>query len=300
MTASAARTGTRIVAVCVALLAWAGWGSRSTLGQPTLPAGPVPPDVASEASQDPASQGSLQDLITAIAREHLPDKFESRDDWGDTTEVWAGLDVRLDGLQVKTKRRKKQVNHGTWKLYRIRLVEPDKYLHVEVQNVHSLPNGRIEFDLLADAKLDVFARLSQWEFGVQLISLSVNAAARTQFRVHCDLGLKLDAGKLPPDVLLDPMVSQAEVRLVDFRVRRISQVGGSLAHELGKQARDLLDKELAKQNEKLSSKINRQIDKNRDKLRLSFQDLLTSQWGELAAKQLGMGDGQGTGTSQGK
>jgi hypothetical protein len=59
---------------------------------------------------------------------------------------------------------------------------------------------------------------------------------------------------------------------------------------LGEEARDLLDKELAKQNQKLPSKINRQIEKNRDKLRLSVQDLLASQWGGLAAKQLGLGD----------
>lgn len=61
---------------------------------------------------------------------------------------------------------------------------------------------------------------------------------------------------------------------------------------MGEEARDLLDKELAKQNQKLPGKINRQIDKNRDKLRLSVQDLLTSQWGSMAAKQLGLGDNQ--------
>jgi hypothetical protein len=247
---------------------------------------------AAPPSDGAVSQGSLQGLITTILRENLPDQYESRDGWGDTKEVWAGLDVRREGLQIKTKRRKKQVNHGTWKLYRVRVIEPDKFLQVEVRDVQALPGGRVEFDLLADAKLDVFARLSQWELGVQLISLSVNAEARTQFHVRCNLGLKLDPTKLPPDVLLDPQVTQADLRLADFRVARISQIGGSLAHELGDQARDLLDKEIAKLNGKLPSKINRQIDKNRDKLRLSVQDLLASQWGSLAAKQLGLGASQ--------
>jgi hypothetical protein len=58
-----------------------------------------------------------------------------------------------------------------------------------------------------------------------------------------------------------------------------------------------LDQELAKQNRKLPEKINRQIDKNRDRLRLSVQDLLTTQWGPLAAKQLGLGDPQPAGPS---
>jgi hypothetical protein len=91
-------------------------------------------------------------------------------------------------------------------------------------------------------------------------------------------------------VILDPVVREAELRLVDFRLDRVSQVGGSLAHELGQQARDRLDREVAKQSAKLPDKINRQIGKNRERLRLSVQDLLTSQWGPLAAKQLGLSD----------
>lgn len=235
-----------------------------------------------------ASQGSLSGLITTVIRENLPDQYEARDGWGETKEIWAGVDIRREGWQIKTKRRKKAVNHGTWKLYRVRVVEPEKELHIDVQNVRELPNGRVEFDLAVDARLDVFARLAQWESGVQLISLSVNAEALTQFRVRCNLGLKLDPAKLPPDVLLDPRVDRADLRLVDFRVNRISQIGGPLARELGDQARDLLDRQIAKQNEKLPGKINRQIEKNRDHLRLSVQDLLTSRWGGLAAKQLGL------------
>jgi len=250
---------------------------------------------ADSSTSEAASQGSLSGLIATIIRENLPDQYESKDGWGETKEVWAGVDVRRDGWQIKTKRRKKQVNHGTWKLYRVRIVEPEKELHIDLQNIRELPNGRVEFDLTADARLEVFARLAQWELGVQLISLSVNAEARTQFRVRCNLGLKLDPTRLPPDVLLDPLVNQADLRLVDFRVKRISQIGGSVARELGDQARSLLDKELAKQNEKLPGKINRQIEKNRDQLRLSVQDLLTSRWGGLAAKQLGLDDRQASG-----
>jgi len=240
--------------------------------------------VSSSHAQSPATAGSLQslsDLANTIIRQNLPAEFESRDNWGHTTEVWAGIDVRRDGLQIKTKRRKRQVNDGTWKLYRVRLIEPDEHLNIQLQNVRSLPDGRLEFDLAADAKLEVFARLSQWELGVQLVALSVNAEAQVQFRVTCDVGLKLDPTKVPPDVILDPAARAAELRLVDFRLNRISQVGGMVAHELGQQARSLLDKELARQNEKLPDTINRQIDKNRQRLRLSVQDLLTTKWGSL-------------------
>jgi len=126
-----------------------------------------------------------------------------------------------------------------------------------------------------------------------------HAEARTQFRVRCDLGLKLDPGKLPPDVLLDPVVSQAELRLADFRVRRSASSAVPWRANWRRGPRPA-GQGMAKQNQKLPSKINRQIDKNRDKLRLSVQDLLTSQWGGLAAKQLGLGDDQAAATGDPK
>jgi hypothetical protein len=243
-----------------------------------------PPRATAESLQ------SLGDLATAIVRQNLPAEFESQDNWGRTTEVWAGIDLRREGLQLKTRRRKKQVNDGTWKRYRVRLIEPEEQLNIQIQDVRPLPDGRVEFELAADARLEMFARLSQWELGVQLFSLSANATAHTQFRVRCDVGLKLDPTKLPPDVILDPVVRAAELRLVDFRLDRISQVGGAVARELGQQTRSLLDQELAKQNAKLPDKINRQIDRNRQQLRLSVQDLLATKWGPLAAKQLELGN----------
>lgn len=276
-----ARVWTRGVLVLFASLAVSAVAAQTPSPQPS-PA--ITPPATAESLQ------ALTGLVTTIVRENLPADFESRDNWGHTTEIWAGVDIRREGLQIKTKRRKKQVNDGTWKLVRVQFIEPDQNLRLEVLDVRPLPAGRVEVDLAVDSKLAVFARLSQWELGVQLISLSANAQAQTQFRVRCDLGMKLDPTKLPPDVILDPVVREAELRLVDFRLERVSQVGGSLAHELGKQARDLLDREVAKQNAKLPEKINRQIGKNREQLRLSVQDLLTSHWGPLAAKQLGMND----------
>lgn len=256
----------------------------ATNGAP--PAKPPAAEPPAADSLPPESLQSLGELVTAIVRQNLPAEFESRDGWGRTKEVWSGLDLRREGWQIKTKRQKKQVNDGAWKLYRVRLIEPDEHLSIQVQELRPGADGRVEFALAADARLELFARLAQWELGVQLLSISANATARTQLFLRGDVGLKLDPTRLPPDVMLDPRVRTAEVRLVDFRLERISQVGGAVAHELGQQSHSLLHKELAKQNQKLADKINRQIDKHRPRLRLSVQDLLASKWSSLAAQQL--------------
>jgi hypothetical protein len=266
------------------------WLLAAAAAPPTLLAQQPQPSLAAVPAAGPASSAGsesfqqLQQLITAIVRDNIPDEYEERKGWGDTTEVWAGLKVWQEGLQIKTKRRKKEVNHGTWKRYRIRLIDPENHFHVRVENLRVLPNGRFQFDTWVEAGLDAFGRISHWERGVQLISLSANAKAQVRLRVQCDLGVQLDPSEVPPAVTLDPVVTEADLQLVDFRLRRISDLHGPLVHELGKGLRDVVEDELAKRRRKLPEKINRQIDKNREDLRLSLYDVLGSAWGDLAAK----------------
>jgi hypothetical protein len=248
-----------------------------------------PQDTTQQESSASDSAERVQRLITSIVLENIPHEFEERDNWGNTTEVWDGLKVEVDGLRIKTKRRKKEVNHGTWKLYRIRLIDPERSFQVRVENLRAIPNGPVEFDTCVDARLDAFGRVSQWERGVQLISLSANAEAQVRVRVRCNLTAKLDTSQLLPAVVLNPVVTEADLQLVDFRLRRISQLSGPLVHELGKTLRELLENELARRRHKLPDKINRQIAKNRDDLRLSLQDVLGSQWGSFARDHLGIG-----------
>jgi hypothetical protein len=252
---------------------------------------PLAPPNNATPQESAESAERVQRLITSIVLENIPHEFEERDNnWGNTTEVWDGLKVEVDGLRIKTKRRTKQANHGTWKLYRIRLIEPERTFQVRVENLTVLPNGRADFETWVDAKLDAFGRVSQWERGLQLISLSANAEAEVRLRVRCSLSAKLDSSAMPPAVVLEPVVSEADLKLINFRLHRISQAHGPVVHELGKALREILEDELAKRRHKLPDKINRQIAKNQDNLRLSLQDVLGSQWGGFAKEYLGIGE----------
>ena len=175
-----------------------------------------------------------------------------------------------------TKRRKKLVNAGTWTKYRVEFVEPDKNLHIEFQQLQSLPDGRIAFSVSVESLLDVFGRLSQWVRDVQMISLSVNADATCKMTMSGTVQFQLNPLKLPPDVIIKPHVDQAEVELSYFRVRRVSQIGGDFAKALGEGARGVVDKKIEETNEKLVAKINKQIDKQQSKMVFSMQDWLQS------------------------
>lgn len=241
------------------------------------------------AETDDARQ-RMQALITDMVRDNIPHEYEEHDNWGATKDLTVGVKVKLDGLRLQTRRRRKPVKHGTQKLYRVRLVDPDKQFQVAVDNIQELPNGRLGFDLVVDAKLAALGRLSEWRRGVQLISVSAEADARARLKMSCDVALRLDPTRLPPDVVIDPHVSSAKLELAEFRLRRISDLNGPVVKELGSAVRNVVEDKLEDQQHKLPEKINRQIEKNRSKLRLSLHDVLQSQWGEIAQRNITGGD----------
>ena len=240
------------------------------LGTPTI----APP-------QRLAVSDELQAWLTQFVLKNMPHEYEDKKQWGKTSSVWDGLKVSSDGLQIKTKRRRKEVNDGTWKMYRAELLNPAQEFHVRLENLHDAGRQRAGFDLVVTARVHAFGRMTQYLKGVQLVSLSANADATIELRMSCQLGLRLDTRKLPPDVLLAPEVVAADVRLLRFHLQDVSDVGGTIAKELGYGVREMLEDKIAAERRRLPEKINRQIDKNRDKLRISLVDLSKSQWSEL-------------------
>ena len=221
----------------------------------------------------------LSTLVRDILLATVPPEYENTKSWGGTKEVWDGLKVSVDGLRIKTKRRKKNVNHGTWKKYSAWLVKPRDNLHVELSELHERDDGRIEFVLTVRTPLGATGRLSEWVRDVQLYSFSINAQGYLSLRMRCDMALALNFQHLPPDLLLDPVVSDAEIRLVDFRVTRISDLSGPLVHELGKNLHRILQDELHQRRDEIVRDMNEQIDKHRQHMRLSLYELL--QWDKV-------------------
>jgi hypothetical protein len=227
------------------------------------------------------SQERLAAVISEIILEQMPHQYEDTSKWGGTTRVWDGLHVHREGLQIKTKRRFKEVNHGAWTLYRVALVDPQHEFRVAVENERELDGGMVGFDLVFTARIDAFARRSRWVKGVQLVSLSVNADAVVSLRLSCQLASYFDLSALPPDVVFDPRVTAAKLELVEFNVRRISDVGGAVAHELGEAMKGILQRKVAEKGDQLAGKLNAKIDARRDDLRLSLRELAASQWSKL-------------------
>lgn len=241
---------------------------------------PTPTPPAQSAPYVPSD--ALQAWLTQFVLARIPHEFEDKRKWGMTTHVWDGLHVSHDGLQVKTKRRRKEVNDGTWRMYRAELLNPAEEFHVRLENLHDAGKTRAGFDLVVSARVHAFGRMTKYVKGVQLASLSANADATVQLRLRCRLGLRLDGARLPPDVILIPEVTDADLTLVRFHLQDVSDVGGTLAKELGRGVKNMLEEKIHDERRKLPERINRELDKQRDKLRISLADLTSSKWSELS------------------
>lgn len=214
--------------------------------------------------------------LKQLLRENLPAFYEDTRKWDQHKEVWDGLDVSHEGLKIKTKRKRKLVNHGTWTRYRLEMVDPGKHLEIQFHKLEVAADGKVVFDVSIEMLLDVFGRLSQWVRDVQIISVSANADAVCKLSVQGTVEFQLNPLRFPPDIRIKPRVDAARVDVSYFRVRRISQLGGTFAEQLGNGLRTALEHKLEDSNEKLAAKMNKQLEKHHDRMLFSTQDWIQS------------------------
>ena len=223
----------------------------------------------------PVSADDRQELSTWVrwlVLRNLPPSFEDNRKWGKEKEVFNGIQFRREGWKVETKRKKKTVKQGTWSRYFIEFVNPAEKLQVNIQSIEHPKKGIVRVQTQVIAPLKLFGRVSEWQRDVQWISLSTNAEATVELNVTCNIQVIVNPLKIPPDVELRPVVTDATVALRDFEVHNISQLHGPLAELLGKGIREVLDNRLEDYREKLVVKMNSEINKQKGKLKISLQD----------------------------
>jgi len=202
----------------------------------------------------------------------IPREYERSKDWGKTKLISTGLRSSGNFLDFDIHRKKKPVNHGVWKQYKLTLVDPEKNLDVKVENLRTLESGRIALTLNVSGKVHGWARTKVYELGVHVVSLEIEGDTDIRLSLDAEIGIdSLKTDSYLPSYAIDPKVTAARMNFDDFHVTRVSKVGGTAAHEVGILLREAAEDEL--EGNKLADKINKAIDKKRDKLILSPESL---------------------------
>jgi hypothetical protein len=235
---------------------------------------------AAAAPKSYAVRPPLIDVAKSLIADALPRSYSDARHWGSQKHFTTGLSVERDGLKIETRRRKELLNHGTWKRYDVWLADGQK-LALDVTEVRTYDDGRVTFRLAASGPLKGRVELQQWQRGVRLVGVSADCEATVRLTLDVEAALSTRQGLVLPTVAVAPKVTAAHVDLNDFRLRRIGELRGPLAKELGDAAKSTLRREVARQNEKIAAKINKSIAKRSDDLRVSGDDFLKEQWAKL-------------------
>jgi hypothetical protein len=257
----------RVGLLLVAILALAAGDSSFAQN-----ADPEPALANTAVSPDAAAQ-----IVARMIAEAIPREYDRSKDWGRTKKIATGVRSSGNFFRFDIHSKKSEVNHGVWKHYRATLIEPEKNLLVRIDNLRSLEAGRIALTLFVTTKLHGWARAKVYENGIHLIALEAEGDAKVSLWIDCEIALEAAPASFLTGIAVRPHVTNARMSLDEFRLARISDVRGPIVHEIGDGLRHLVEDEL--NGPKLSAKLNRSIEKRRDRLVFTPEMLLGTQRG---------------------
>jgi hypothetical protein len=169
-----------------------------------------------------AAADHLARLIHSAIVMRLPPVFEDRSGWGQTVPPPPRMRLpRLRRAAVEVDGHL-EVPDGPWRKLRVRVENPDRDLRVRVlsfQRVEPMTfRVTVEIDATARADADVQA----WRNGLLLADLTAGADAGLTAVVECDVAARLEAGRIPPRVVLEPTVRAVTLNLSEFTPRQVN------------------------------------------------------------------------------
>lgn len=192
--------------------------------------------------------------------------LEERDDWEKKSKRFDGLKFDRSGVHV----RKKDVNHGLWKHYKISMHDPKQDLLVEIRRFQHMGGDRFEFEIFIRARIVAYAHLMQWNKGLRVISTEIEADASIELTFKGSIRVNIGRNLLLPTVSIDPNVDQATINLGYFRMKRIGQFDGVVIKELGESLEKYIRRKVREQSANITNSANQAIAKQRQSGKLQF------------------------------
>jgi hypothetical protein len=233
--------------------------------------------IAAQQPEGNAPPSPLAITLSQVIRDAIPLEFDKQQDWGATREITVGYAVDGKPFHYHLRERKKAVEHGVWKHYRLRMIEPERNLNVRLADMHALQPGRIAFTLLLDAKLEAWCRAKTYQYGVHLGAFEVEGDMRLHVEVHGEVAITATTANGALAFAAQPVVRDAKLSLEELHVRRVSNARGPIVRELCEGAAGIIEDEL--NGPRLTEKLNGAIEKKRDRLMFAPADFagLTTQ-----------------------
>ena len=265
---------TLITATCIAVQA----------GQEDVPPEPQPPDVPlmTDTPVTPSTKPAYQRpnrerrelptegiaFIRSMALILVPAKFDDENGWGHEKRIQSGLNVDFDDGRIKTSRRWKMVNHGSWLKGSGALVDPERTFVLRTTQLPDPQGDTRRYEVELTARLHVHGRQQQWNYGVMLWSISAEATVDLTLQTTLDVKSEILTTEKGTSLRFMPRVIHAAVDMNNFRLHRISHVKGTAVQGIGELTEELIQLRIKKENKDLADRINKALAKKADHLEI--------------------------------
>lgn len=198
----------------------------------------------------------------------VPHSVVDEDDWGQTKRIQSGLNVRLDGVQLRTSRRWKDVRHGEWKRVEVTLLDPAERFELQVEIIPQEDSSVSLYRVLAKVRIGIKGRQQRWANGVKLYSMSGEAIADLAVSADVELQRKVVSPDGKGRFRVLPSIKSASIRLNGFRLQRVGDTEGAVVREFGRSLRTVARRLVSHKSRKLAAKLNSKIQKKPERFEI--------------------------------
>jgi hypothetical protein len=177
---------------------------------------------APAAPSDEAGRAALAHLIHKAIVAKLPGVYENNSGWGHTVPLPERLRaprLRRTVVQVGDHM---EVPDGPWRKVRLRMENPDRDLQVRVRSFKRLSGTTYRVVVETDAALLAEVDLQRWRNGLELADVTARADVGLNVLVECDVAGRLDAGRVPPRLVLEPEIRDLKLNLTQFTPKQVT------------------------------------------------------------------------------
>ena len=207
-----------------------------------------------------------QNFIRGIALILIPAEFDDEEGWGDKTNIQSGLNVRFENGHVHTNRRWKFVNHGNWMRASGKLIDPEKRFLLNAVQLPDPEPGTKSYEVAVSATVSATGQQQQWTHGLMLWSISAEAVADLELYLVLDVKTEVVKTDKGTGLRFLPKVTQAQVKLKNYALRRISHLKGKPVEEFGDLFEKIVRRRISRENKNLATRINTELGKKPDRL----------------------------------
>jgi len=199
----------------------------------------IPLNMSAGEKQTKQEYSEFSRLVHSVVVKQLPKEFEDASGWGQTIPVTEKLP--FPGLRTYVKVGDKvEVPHGTWRRFKGRIEQPDKNLKIVVRDFKQIDGKNYRVAVDVDVIVLTHTEIQQWQKGLPLIGGQAVIDVNVTASMVCDINASFELKKFPPELKIEPKVTQLDLDLVDFKVRNGPIVGGEFGDNLRNDLKEIV------------------------------------------------------------